>query len=229
MVGVTERRRYKEKDYTYRYYACKTNQRLSAGTCRKNAVKQEAVLEEVGRLIQESFTDPGRLALLRAEVERQAALEEEDRDADRRRAQAALAALDRQLAQGNRNLAILPEDRLPGVVAQVRAWEAERAELARELARHAAAAEVQADYARHVAAALEQVRHLQETIRTAPAGAVRDAPAGLVERITLHFDYGPPRSNGYRPAILTSLEVKMREEAAGLLGDQLRRSARSTA
>jgi site-specific DNA recombinase len=228
MVGVAERRRYKDKLHVYRYYVCKANQRLSAGTCRKNGVKQEAVLSEVARLIQDSFTDPERLALLRAEVERQAGQQEEDRTADRQRLQTALDTLDRQIAQGNRNLAILPPDRLPGVVAQVRAWEGERNDLARQLARLEAAAEVQADYARHVTAALEQVRHLQEIIRTAPSNAVRDALAGLVDRITLYFDYGPARKNGFRPAILTSLEVRMREEAAGLLGDQLRQSARST-
>lgn len=88
-------------------------------------------------------------------------------------------------------------------------------------------AEVQNEYAQHVAAARERVRHLEETIRAAPPSVVRDALGGLIERITLQFDYGPPRSNGNRPAILTSLEVEMREEAAGLLGDKLRRFARS--
>jgi len=229
MVGVTERRRYKDKPFVYRHYVCKASQRQSAGACRKNAVKQEAVLAEVAKLIQESFTDPERLALLREEVERQAGQQEEDRDAERQQLQAALDALDRQIAQGNRNLAVLPEDRLPGVIAQVRAWEAERAELAREVARRAAAAELQADYAEHVTAALGRVRQMEEIIGTAPANDVRDALAGLVERITLYFDYGPPRRNGNRPAVLSSLEVRMREEAAGLLGDKLRRSARSTA
>jgi DNA invertase Pin-like site-specific DNA recombinase len=230
MVGVTDRRKYKDKTLVYRHYVCKASQRLCAGACRKNAVKQEAVLSEVAKLIQESFTDPERMALLRAEVERQAGLQEGDRAAERQRAQAAVDALDRQIVQGNRNLAVLPEDRLPGVIEQVRAWEAERAGLVLELARHDAAAELQADNAEHVAAALQRVRDLEEIIRTAPANDVRDALAGLVERVTLYFDYGKPRQgNGFRPAILTSLEVQMREEAAGLLGQELRRSARSTA
>jgi hypothetical protein len=93
----------------------------------------------------------------------------------------------------------------------------------------AAVSEVQADYARHVTEALEQVQHLQEIIREAPADAVRNALSGLVERITVFFDYGPPRKkDGRCRTTLTSLEVQMRPEAAGLLGDQLRRSARST-
>jgi DNA invertase Pin-like site-specific DNA recombinase len=229
MVGVTERRNYNGKPLVYRYYACKANQRTGAGTCRKNAVKQEAVVGEVANLIQASFTDPQRLALLRAELERQAGEAEEDRAADRVRLEDALAALDRQIRQGNRNLAVLPEDRLAGVVAQVRAWEEERAGLARELARLDAAAEVRADYARHVGEALGQVRRLAEIVREATPEEVRNALAGLVEKVTLFFDYGPPKRNGNRPTFLTSLEVTMREEAAGLLGDKLRRSARSRA
>jgi hypothetical protein len=178
---------------------------------------------------KESCTDVERMALHCAEVERQAGLQEGGRAAERQRVQAAVDALERQIAQGNRNLAVLPEDRLPGVIEQVQAWEAERADLVRELARHDAAADLRADYAVHVAAALERGRHLEETIRTAPPNDVRDALAGLVERVILYFDYGPPQRNGYRSSILTSLEVQMREKAAGLLGQELRRSARSTA
>jgi DNA invertase Pin-like site-specific DNA recombinase len=229
MVGITHRVRYKSTVHVYRRYVCKASQRQSAGTCRMNAVRQEAVLDEVAKLIQESFTDPERLALLRAEVEMQAGQEEEDREAERQQRREALERLDQQIAQGNRNLALLPADRLPAVVEQVRAWEVERSALARESARLDAAAELHADYAKHVEEALEQVRHLEETIHTAPPDAVRNALAGLVERVTLFFDYGPPRKNGCRPAILTSLEVQLREEAAGLLGAELRRSAQSRA
>jgi hypothetical protein len=229
MVGVTEKHRYKEKLHVYRYYVCKTNQRTSAGTCRKNAVKQEAVVAEVAKLIQESFTDPERLALLRAEVERQVGRQEEDRRADLRRLQARLGELDALIERGNQNLARLPADLLDGVIASVRQWKEERDGLARELARAEAAAEVEADYGRQAAAALEQVCHLQEVIRDAAPAAVRDALAGLVERITLEFDYGPPRRNGCRPSFVTAIEVHLREEAAGLLGEKLRRVARSKA
>ncbi len=138
-----------------------------------------------------------------------------------------MAELDASIEQGNRNLARLPADLLDGVIASVRQWKEERDGLARELARLDAAREVATDYARQVAAALEQVRHLEETIRDAPPAAVRDALSGLVDRITLDFEYGPPRRNGCRPAILTSLEVRLREEASGLLGDQLSLPARN--
>jgi hypothetical protein len=45
-----------------------------------------------------------------------------------------VAALDAKVARGNENLALLPKDRLPAVVAKVRAWENERKALAERLA-----------------------------------------------------------------------------------------------
>jgi site-specific DNA recombinase len=227
MMGVTERRKYKDRPLTYRYYCCITNRRQSAGTCRKNAVKQEVVLREVAKLIQESFTDPKRLALLRAEVERQAGQQEGDRQHERERLQTALDELDAQIEQGNQNLARLPADVLDGAITAVRGWKEQREEVARELAKLDAVADVQADYAKHVSEALERVKHLEEIIREAPAEQVRNALAGLVDKITLHFDYGPAYKNGNRRNYLTSLEVALREEAAGLLGPELRRSAQS--
>jgi hypothetical protein len=71
----------------------------------------------VAKLIRESFTDPERLALPRAEVERQARRGEGDREADRRRLAAAIAKLDADVEQGNANLARLPSDLLDGVTA----------------------------------------------------------------------------------------------------------------
>jgi hypothetical protein len=161
-------------------------------------------------------------------VERQAGRQEEDHQADRNRLRARLGELDAQIEQGNRNLARLPADLLDGVIASVRQWKEERDGLARELAKLEAAAEVEADYGRHVAEALGQVQRLQEIVREAPPDAVRDALAGLVEKITLEFGYGPPRRNGCRPSFVTAIEVQLREEAAGLLGEKLRRAARST-
>jgi hypothetical protein len=56
-------------------------------------------------------------------------LEEEQASGEADRLRKQIAALDRDIAQGNANLARLPEDRLPGVIAQVRTWEGERAGL----------------------------------------------------------------------------------------------------
>jgi DNA invertase Pin-like site-specific DNA recombinase len=229
MVGVTERHTYSGNLHVYRQYVCKTNQRLSAGICRRNAVKQETVICELVKLIQQSFTDPKRLKKLRAEVERLASQEDAEREADRKRVRAALAALDVQIDQGHENLLLMPRERHAALLAKLKEWEAERAETSLELAKLNAVAEAQADYTRQASEALEQVRHLEEVIRDAPPEDVRNTIGNLVEKVTLHFDHGPPNKSGCCRAILTSLEVRMREEVAVLLGNQLRRSLRNTA
>jgi hypothetical protein len=86
-----------------------------------------------------------------------------------------------------------------------------------------------ADYTRQASEALAQVRQLKEVIQNAPSDAVRNAIGGLIEKVGLHFDQGPARRNGYRPASLISLEAQVREQVAALLGDQLRRVPQNTA
>jgi hypothetical protein len=147
---------------------------------------------------------------------------------ERQRLRIALADLEQGIEQGNRNLALLPADLLDGVIATVRAAKERQADLARELARLDAIADVQTDYSRHGTAALEQLGNLSERIKHASPESVRNAFAGLVEKITLFSDYGPVSRKGTCRASLTSLEVGMREEAAWLLGDNLLRSAHST-
>jgi site-specific DNA recombinase len=226
MVGITERRQHAN----YRYYVCYANSRIHTGACRRNGVKQEEVIQRVAELIQVTFADPRRLEALRAEVERKASRQEKDIEADRKRLQDALAAVDKDIDQGNRNLAMLPQDLLDGVIANVRARKEERDSLARELARLDAVAEVEVDHSRHVSAALEQLGELSTRIKAAPTAAVRDALAGLVDKITLHFKHGPIWKNGGCRTFIDDVEVSLREEAVYLLGcSKLLRSARSKA
>jgi hypothetical protein len=89
-------------------------------------------------------------------------------------------------------------------------------------------ADREADHARQTLPTLEEIRTLSTTIRDASAEHVRNTLAGLVEKITLFFEYGRPRTNGNRPAVFTAFEVQRRPEATGLLGEKLRQSARST-
>ena len=231
MCGITERRAFGGKEHVYRHYVCVETQRKGKGTCAKNAVRQEEVIDHVAALIERSFTDPARVKLLRAEVEQQADRQQGDQEAERRRLRSAAAELDGLIAQGNRNLALLPPDRIPGVVQQVRACEAQREGLARELARLEVEAEGRADHARQVAKAMARVRRLRKIVQGAPAEVVRNAFSDLIDRVSLFFEYGPPDRGGYRRTTFTEFEVTMRPEAAGLLGQpsELRRSARSTA
>jgi site-specific DNA recombinase len=229
MVGVTQRYTKKGKQYVYRHYVCVATHRVSAGTCHRNGVKQEVVIDEVAKLIEESFTDSKRLQWLSSEIERRAGQEEGEREAERSRIRTALAGLDVQIDQGHENLLLLPKDRHPALLAKLKEWEGQRSEIALELAKLNAVAEAQADYAQRASKALDMMRHLRKRIKDAPPDKVRNALAACIERITLFFDYGPPHKNGLRPTTFTSLEVQIREEVAALLGEELRQSPQNTA
>lgn len=138
-----------------------------------NAVKQEAVVQEVAKLIQQRFTDPERLARLRAEVEFQGIQEKGTGRPTGSRLQVALAGLDRPIDQGNQNLVRIPAGLLDGVIASVRSWKEEREALARELARLDVATDVRAEQSGVVIKALEHLRQLEETITLAPPEDVR--------------------------------------------------------
>jgi DNA invertase Pin-like site-specific DNA recombinase len=209
-----------------RHYFCRTSQMQGADVCRSNYAAQEVVLTEVSKLIRQSFTDPAKVAELTARVEAMARREDGSAEADRRNLRTRWEALERQIAQGNRNLALLPPDRIPGVVEQLRAWERERNGLSRDLARLDAAATAGEAFVERVKGALARLQALEETIATSPAAEVRDALAGLVEKVTLHFDHGRTLKDGRLRTELAYIDIDLRPEAAHLLGSGCtRRSA----
>src|SRR5262249_3358050 len=98
------------------------------------------------------------------------------------------AELDGYIAQGNRNLALLPDDRIPGVVEQIRAWERQRADLSGRLAAlDAEAAEEGTGHADGAEQALALLGRLEELVAEADRARVRAALAPLVRKVTLHF------------------------------------------
>jgi DNA invertase Pin-like site-specific DNA recombinase len=199
-----------------RHYFCRTSQLQGAGACRSNYAAQEVVLEEVAKLIRESFTDPARVAELTARVEAMARREDDGAEADRRNLRDRFEALERQIAQGNKNLALLPADRIPGVVEQLRAWERERDAVCRDLARLEVAAQAGEAFVSRVKDALAGIQALEETITTAPAAEVRDALAGLVEKVTLHFDHSRKLKDGRLRTELAYIDIELHPEAAHL-------------
>jgi hypothetical protein len=169
-------------------------------------------------MIKKNFTDPRRVARLRAEVERLARRQAKGLDGDRRRLQAAVEELDGQIARGHENLARLPPDMIDGVVGQVRKWKEEREERLRELARLDAVSESAGQFTERVGKALDEIRELEENIATAPPTAVRNALAGIVKKVTLHFGEGKPLGGNRRRCVLESLDVELQPEVANLFG-----------
>src|SRR5262249_54433848 len=110
-----------------RVYYCGTSLRLGTEVCGHKRVYESLILDQLTRVLQNEFLSPGNLTRLREELTRQA---EAQRLAglDSRLA-ARIAELARNISHGEENLALLPADRLPGVIAKLRQWERERDQL----------------------------------------------------------------------------------------------------
>jgi DNA invertase Pin-like site-specific DNA recombinase len=116
-----------------RRYRCHMYDDTGVVVCGYNAVGEDWLLDRVLRVIEEEVLAPERLQALRDEVRRQD--EEEAAPGAVEPMRIRLAELKGKIAQGNENLALLPSDRVPGVVAVVRAWEQERDRIEAELKR----------------------------------------------------------------------------------------------
>jgi site-specific DNA recombinase len=122
MRGQPDRRR------GLKAYICGTYKEQGTKACHRNAVYEEALLGAVLDKVLNVVLDPARLDEIEAEMKRQLEAEQSSGEADRLRQR--LAKLERDIDQGNDKLLRLPEDRLPGVIAKLRAWEQERDTLA---------------------------------------------------------------------------------------------------
>jgi hypothetical protein len=192
------------------YYACSGSKDRRCPAVK--FVRQSFLVEEIVAEIKERFAEGPALDALRAEVARLAARGRKDAGAERARLQKVAADLDGRIRQGNANLALLPPDRLPGVVAQVRQWEEERDRLGRELDKLAAAAEAHDGTAARVDAALGQLRDLGDKLAQAEPAEVRAALAGVVSRVTIHLS----KAARTRDVAVSALEVEMHGGLVGL-------------
>jgi DNA invertase Pin-like site-specific DNA recombinase len=107
-----------------RGYLCASYKDYGPKACHRNAVPEAQLWKAVLDKLRDEILSPQRLDAIEAEMERR--LQAEQCSGEAERLQKKIASLDQDIAQGNANLARLPEDRLPGVIAQVRAWEKER-------------------------------------------------------------------------------------------------------
>jgi site-specific DNA recombinase len=106
-------------------YLCGSYKEYGSVACSRNTISEQALRRAIIGTVKDEILSPERLDEIEAEIVRRLDEERASGEADRLRARAAELAKD--VAQGNVNLARLPADRLAGVVAQVRAWEGERA------------------------------------------------------------------------------------------------------
>jgi DNA invertase Pin-like site-specific DNA recombinase len=170
------------------FYRCGAYDEVGRAVCGFGRVTQAGVVSMLLRVLQRTFLDPARLRELRAEVRRQEQVEQApDRTAG---LEAAAAALDRKVEQGRANLALLPADMIPGVVATVRGWEQERDQLRAELQRALAGGRV-GDLEATIATAEAALWRLREAAAGCDQALLRDVLREMVERVEFRWERRP--------------------------------------
>jgi hypothetical protein len=208
-----------DKVYVYHRYWCSTSQKHGKAACRRNEVEQDEVLGHVIRTIQERLGSPEAIAAIRREMADLVAAEAPNLEAQRKQLEDRIAALDRQIDQGNTNLALLPADCTAGVVAKVREWRAAREEAARELSHLAAAQEAGPDLTEKVDEALAMMQHLHELSAQEEPDLLRAALWKMVTKVTLHFRHDDSvKRKCNQNTFLTDWEVELDPDLVTLLG-----------
>jgi hypothetical protein len=179
LAGITKKGR--------RVYRCHMYDAAGVVVCGYNAVGEEWLLERVLQVLEEEMLAPGRLESLREEVRRQD--EAERNPTALRPLHERLAELEARITQGNENLALLPPDRLPGVVAKVREWEQERDRLRAELARRKDGSLQGLEEAIETCEAL--LWQLREAVGSGDALLLREVIREAVARIELRWERRP--------------------------------------
>jgi DNA invertase Pin-like site-specific DNA recombinase len=167
-----------------RSYVCRGYLAYGKGHCHRNPVREDVLVRVLLAKLRAAFLDPDNLQRLRQEV---AALQAEQRsDGRRERLKARAETLAAQIDRGNENLAILPADRVPGVVAKVRQWEREREEVLAELRAAEATSPVE-DLEAHIKAAEEVLWSLEDAIEAGDRPLLRQVLREMVEKVVLYW------------------------------------------
>jgi DNA invertase Pin-like site-specific DNA recombinase len=182
LVGVTDRGQ--------RLYVCGGYLHNGPSRCHRNRVHEKPLTDLLLRQLQHAFLDPEHLQALRAEVAARQA--ERQSDGNRGRLKARADDLACKIDRGNENLALLPADRVPGVVEKVRQWERERQAALDELGRLDSLCEVE-DLEKQIATAEAALWRLQEAVQAQDAPLLRRLFQEMVDRAVLrwtHHDTG---------------------------------------
>jgi site-specific DNA recombinase len=182
-----------QPDHGRKGYICPSYKVYGSKACHRNTISEEAVQALLIDTLKDDILSPVRLDAIEADATRQLQEDQASGEADRLRKQ--VKDLDRDIAQGNVNLARLPEDRLLGVIAQVRQWEGERAGLLARLHE----LDNGADQTKAVLAeARKQLWRLRESLEGGDEEAQATVVREVVSKVEVRFDH--KRAQGGRTA-----------------------------
>jgi hypothetical protein len=169
-----------------RVYTCRGYLAYGRKHCFRHKIAEKKMLPFLIRKLQEVFLDPEHLTKLREEVSSQEARERSG--ANLQRLRATIADLEQKIARGDERLVILPTDRIPGVVSQIREWERELRTVRGELRRCETDSPTdRLDKA--VADAEAALWRLQEALRDEDAPLLREVLREMVDRIELQWSH----------------------------------------
>jgi hypothetical protein len=155
-------------------YICAKYKEYGSKACHRNTVLERPLLDSILAVLLDKVLAPARLDAIEADMKRQ--LEAERDTGGIRKLKKQIGALERDIAQGNVNLARLPEDRLAGVVATIRGWEKERDGLANHLRELETGASQQKEI-------LDEARRQLWRLREALEGDDEEAQATVIREV----------------------------------------------
>jgi DNA invertase Pin-like site-specific DNA recombinase len=167
-----------------RVYSCSKTDDAKNERCGWSAVREDYLLDQVLRVLREQLLDPDYLDELRRQARQD---DDRERSDDLRQSRVArLAELEKNIRQGNANLAILPPDRIPAVLDVLRGMETERDTLQGELAHpqgesHADRLEAVVKERERMLWALEEARDKADPL------VLRRAVRAFVDRVEVQF------------------------------------------
>jgi site-specific DNA recombinase len=195
MWGVDKSTTRNGKKFVYKRYVCSTSRRyrVARGRCRTRSVAQDVIRDDVVRLLQKELLNPKALASLRQTAARLSGEAAEDVVRQRRGLKARAAELDKQIATATARIGVVPDDLLADLLAQIKKWKDERSGLGQELDNLRLAEGAGNTVAGDMAEALKLVEELEDVAREATPQELRQALAGLLETVTVHFRVGEGR------------------------------------
>jgi hypothetical protein len=105
-------------------YACSKYREYGSKACYLNRIFEKQLWTAVLDRLMNELLDPTRLDEIEQEIERR--LKAERSSGADKKIKKQIAALEKDIAQGNARLLLLPEDRLPSAIGTLRTWEKER-------------------------------------------------------------------------------------------------------
>jgi DNA invertase Pin-like site-specific DNA recombinase len=169
-----------------RSYVCCGYLNYGKDYCKRHNIHEDVLLRAILAKLQAAFLDPENLQRLRQEV---AALQAEQRgEAHQGRLRAQAEGLAQKIDRGNENLALLPADRIPGVVAKLREWERERDGVLAELRRAEKCSPVD-DLEARIRAAEEALWALREAVEALDRPLLRQVLREMLVKVVLYWSH----------------------------------------